>query len=236
MPGLRGGAARHHAQHGHALVQQRVHGDEPAPRPLAAELRVEPLDAAARRRGASAKVTSDGLGRGVARRQQVQARRPLQALLGQHRHQEALHLERRRHPLVTLRTRSGSLPEPGKQRLARELVLLEHAVDRLARGGDEVERAEPREVLPGSSRRRRPGSAAPPALCGLDAEERERRPDRAVEAERLVLLEHQVLDELAGRVLDLDAHLARADAVDLRGRHARAPRRSGRCARPAGRR
>ena len=67
---------------------------------------------------------------------------------------------------------------------------------------------------------------SPAGVSATTPEEGQARPDRAVEAQGLVLAQGEVLDELAGLVLHLQVDLARADALDLGGGHALAPRHS----------
>jgi hypothetical protein len=138
----------------------------------------------------------------------------LQPLLRQQRDQEALHLERGRELLAHAPYRVGLAARSRDQTLQRDALRFQEPVDGLARRGHEVQRLDLGEVLD------------QPLLClprqplargarSHHAQERQARADRAVDADRLVPGDRQVLHELPRGVLDLQPVLSRADAVEL---------------------
>ena len=138
-PACAAGLPGHHAQHGHALVQQRVHGDEAASRAGRAWPCGRPRRGSAGTR--RTRRSSRPRGRGRCCRRPAGGARPCAA--ASPRAGRAI-----RKPCtssaaasfsVTLRTRSASAPAAGQQALARQLLGLEDAVDGLARRGHEVE-------------------------------------------------------------------------------------------------
>ena len=154
--------------------------------------------------------------------EQVEDRGALQALVGQDRHQKPLHVERAcgqllGHPADHVGV--GPASAGRHEAAAGHLLRVEDAVHRLARSGEEVERRDRGQVLEEPLLDLRDVALAGGAL-GHHAQEREAGPDRAVEGEALVPREHDVLQELAGGVLHLEAVLAGADALELARRHA----------------
>jgi hypothetical protein len=135
------------------------------------------------------------------------------------RDQEPRHLQGGGQLLGDLAQHVRLRPGAGHQAAAAQLLEVEDALHRLAGRRDEVERGDAGQVLEDPLLGFRQHALARGAL-GHHPEEGEARPDRAVQRLRLVLLQGQVLDEAAGRVLDLHAVAARADARQLLRRHA----------------
>ena len=130
--------------------------------------------------------------------------------------------------LADERRASRSRRPPDDQPAARHLLGLEDPVHGLPRRGDEVERCDLLERFWTSFSSTSAATSLARRALGDHAQEGQAGPDRAVEGERLVLPEDQVLDELARRVLHLEAMLARADAVERPGASRPSPRRPGR--------
>ena len=212
-PGGGGRAARHDPQDRHPLVVQRVDRDQAGPGP-------EHCGPLVDRRGEEqvggrlGEGDGPGVGDGVAGRQQVKQRGALQALLGQHCDQEALHLQRRRqllgHPADDVRIAASARD----QLLERHALGRQQAVDHLPRRRHEVQALDLVEVLD-QLLLDLAHEPLPRGALGDHAEEGQAGPDRAVEAHRLVAAHDHVLDELAGRVLDLEPVLPGADTLQL---------------------
>ena len=180
----------------------------------------------------SPKVTSHGVGHGVAGGQQVQHGRALQLLLRQQRDQEALHLQRGRQLLrdlahdVRLGARARARRPCGS---ASRDSRMRSTVSRGA--GMKLRVVTFGQVLDELLLRRPASTRSPAGALRHHAQEGEARADRAVEGQRLVLGQHEVLDELARRRASPRCGACPEQTpVELLGRHAPWPRRPGRCA------